>query len=229
MVTAPDDLSGRFFTPLVLAKKIYIPAIVNRWKGFYLSTMKSLIYFCFLFPSLTTVAQPAPPQREDSLTYADLLKSVKEVELSDSLYINASTRLKNPLDTNTVKKWFAFILGSANNNRLKNRSYYLSGKITVNEHFDLLILLEKKKKDDSASVQVVYLITTKKDGAYIASIEAAVAGIRKKSNYNISSWLYKDNKIVIDSEFTVNETYYTDLTNYKINKGGRFILSPKYD
>ena len=184
--------------------------------------MKRLIFPCFLFSCLTTTAQ-------ESQTYAGLLNSTDEVQLSDSLHITAALRQMNLLDSLTVKKWFSLVFDFTDNDRLKNRSYYLAGKITSAGNFDLLVLLEQKKKSDSTGVQVVYLITTKKDGTYIASIEAAAAGIRKKSSYNTSSWLYKDYKIVLDSKITINQKSYDDLTNYKINSGGRFILYPKYE
>ncbi len=186
--------------------------------------MKKLISFCFLFSglSITIAAQVVP-------AYEDLLKNTQEVQLSDSLHINGKPLQKKLLDSVTVKKWFSNVLPGTINNRLKNRNYYLTGKITGNDHFNMLVLLEEKKRSDSTSVQVVYLITTKKDGTYIASIEAAITGIRKKSSYNTSSWLYKDNKVVLDSRITVNEKSYDDVTSYKINGGGRFILSPKYE
>ncbi len=176
---------------------------------------------CLLFSSLASTSQSGP-------TYADILNSTEEVQLSDSLLINAGPQQKNLLDSIAVKKWFSNAFPGAGNNRIKNRNYYLTGKITHNENFDLLVLLEEKKRNDSTSVQVVYLITSKKDGTYIASIEAAVTGVRKKTSYNTSSWLYKDNKVVLTSKMTINQKSYDDLMNYKINGGGRFILYPKY-
>ncbi len=184
--------------------------------------MKRFISWCIIFSSLTASAQ-------DGQSYTDLLLLGEEVELTDSLNINAEPLQKNLIDSNLVKKWFSPLLGSGNNSRLKNRNYYLTGKITSNEIFNLLVMMEKKKKTDSASVQVIYLVTTKKDGTYIASIQAAVTGTRKRTNYNTSSWLYKDYRVVLDSKMTVNDKSYTDLANYKINKGGRFILYPKYE
>lgn len=166
---------------------------------------------------------------QDSLSYSDLLKSTEEILLTDSLNISAEPEQKNLLDSVVVKKWFSGILPGTANNRLKNRNYYLAGKVTRNENFDLLVLLEEKKKSDSNSVQVAYLISIKKNGTYIASLEAAVTGIKKKTSYNTSSWLYKNNKIVLISKMTVNQKSYDDLMNYKINGGGRFILYPKYE
>ncbi len=183
--------------------------------------MKRLISICLFFSWLTTAAQ-------DGLEYADLQITTEEVWLSDSLQINATVFQKNPLDSITVKKWFSNLFSGTAKNRLKNRNYYLTGKITSNEYFDLLILQEEKKRSDSSSVQVVYLITCKKDGTYIASLEAAIAGIRKKSTYNTFTWLFKDNKIVLTSKMTVNGKSYDDLMNYKITNKGRFILYPKY-
>ena len=183
--------------------------------------MKRLISICLFFSWLTTAAQ-------DGLEYADLQITTEEVWLSDSLQINATVFQKNPLDSITVKKWFSNLFSGTAKNRLKNRNYYLTGKITSNEYFDLLILQEEKKRSDSSSVQVVYLITCKKDGTYIASLEAAIAGIRKKYTYNTFTWLFKDNKIVLTSKMTVNGKSYDDLMNYKITNKGRFILYPKY-
>jgi len=176
----------------------------------------------FIFSGLASAAQ-------DKSDYDSLLSLAEEVKLSDSIYINAEPKQNNLLDSSSVKKWFLPLLGSGTNNRLKNRAYYLAGKITSNEIFNLLVLMEKKKKTDTAGVQVVYLVTTKKDGTYIASIEAAVGGVKRKSAYNTSSWLYKDFRVVLDSRITVNDKSYNDLSNYKINKGGRFILYPKYE
>jgi hypothetical protein len=184
--------------------------------------MRKLIFLFCIFSGLHSAAQ-------DKSAYDSLLTLAEEVELSDSLHINAEPKRKNLLDSSSVKKWFSPLLGSGPNNRLKNRAYYLAGKITSNEIFNLLVLMEKKKKTDSAGVQVVYLVTTKKDGTYIASIEAAIGGIKRKSSYNTSSWLYKDFRVVLDSKMTVNDKSYYDLSNYKINKGGRFILYPKYE
>ncbi len=195
--------------------------IVYSGKDFYLSAMKRLMFLLFVFSWLTSGAQ-------EGNTYTGLLNLTKEVQLKDSLQITAISTQLSFLDTPTLKKWFSPVFDFANNDRLKNRNYYLEGKITSRENFDLLVLLEQKQRDDSSSAQVVYLITTKKDGTYIASIEAAIAGIRKKSTYNTTSWLYKDHKIVQNSRFTLNEKSYDDWVKYKINDGGRFILYPKY-
>jgi len=89
-------------------------------------------------------------------------------------------------------------------------------------------MVEEKKRSDSTNVQVTYLITSKKDGKYISSLEVAVTGAKKKSSYNTSSWLYKDFKIMKDSKMTINDKPINDLAVYKINNGGRFILYPNY-
>ena len=183
--------------------------------------MKSLIFLVFLCSAINAMSQ------QDG-SYAAMLRSTEEIQLTDSLLIDAGQWKLKRLDTVDVKKWFAPILGSANNNRLKNRGYYLAGKITSSNSFDLLVLLEEKRKGDTASVQVIYLISLKKDGQYIASLEAAVSGTKKKSSYNTSSWLYKDFKVLKDSKITINDKSLNDLAVYKINGGGRFILYPNY-
>lgn len=160
--------------------------------------------------------------------YTELLKTINEVPLTDSLLLNAVEVETTPLDTFTIKKWFTQALSVANNNRLQNREYYLTGKITTNNNFDLLVVVEQKKKADVTGTQVVYLVSTKKNGGYISSLEVAVAGIKNKSTYNTSSLLYKDNKIKLDTKFNLNDSLHADMSVYKINKNGRFLLAPSY-
>ena len=185
--------------------------------------MKRLFLLYFLFTTLGAIAQ-----KETS--YVAMLSATEEIELKDSLEINAVAWKLRRLDSVDVKKWFSPILGTANNNRVKNRGYYLGGKFTTHENFDLLVLLEEKKKKDSSNsaVQVIYFVTTKKDGKYIASLEVAITGAKKKTSYNTTSWLYKDFKIMKDSKLIVNEKLFDDLAVYKINGGGRFILYPNF-
>lgn len=183
--------------------------------------MKKLVFSVFLFTCVNAGSQPLLP-------YEELINSTPEIQLTDSLNINVLLTEKRKIDSIIVKKMFSFVLPSSANNRLKNRNYYLSGKITTGTNFNLLVLLEEKKKADSNSAQVLYLVTTKKDGSYIASIEAAVVGNRKKSTYNTSCWLFKDYSVVQDSKIITNERSYATLTKYTINGGGRFILAPNY-
>jgi hypothetical protein len=178
--------------------------------------------YCF-FSSLTASAQ------NDSLSYTSLLSTTQEVYFTDSISINNNQWQLNLLDTNTVKEWFSYLLPSSANNRLKNRNYYLAGKVTTNNIFDLIIVLEEKKKTDSSTSQVVYLITNKKDGSHIATLEILVTGTRKKSNFITSSWLYKDYRVVQQSKIIINQQRTIgELKQYKINTAGRFILSANY-
>ncbi len=183
--------------------------------------MKRLLLFIYFFSCIIV-------QGQDSIGYTNLLHSVAELKITDSLKINAEQTDLHLLDSLSVKKWFSRLLPSGTNNRLKNRSYCLTGKMTSHPNFDLLLVQEQKKKDDTSSVQVVYLVSTKKDGTYISSLEVAVNGNRKRSFYNITSWIYKDYQIVQDNQIIVNEKAYGDMSYYKINGGGRFILASNY-
>ena len=186
--------------------------------------MRWLVSLFFLFSSLTATGQ----QDSASYTYRDLLNSTNEIFISDSISINNNQWHLNLMDTTVVKNWFPHLLPATLNNRLKNRNYYLAGKITTNNSFDLVIVLEEKKKADSSTSQVVYLITNKKDGTYIASLEIVVTGTRKKSNFITSSWLYKDYSVVQNSKIIINQHTIADLKLYRINTTGRFILSANY-
>lgn len=188
---------------------------------FYLYRVKQLLILFLLFSSFRTTAQQAA-------TYTELLKIASEINLNDSLLLSSFDKSINPVDTTTVKKWFSQVLSGSQNSKLKNRDFFLAGKITSNENFDLYILVEDKKKADTSVMQVVHLVTTKKDGHYIASFKAAITGTKKRSSYNTSSWLYKGFNIVQDSKIITSTASLADVTQYRINNTGRFIMSSNF-
>lgn len=154
--------------------------------------------------------------------YIKLLANVKDLMITDSMHITTENWELQKLDTNDVKKWFAPLLGTGNNNRLKNRSYYLTGKIVNNPGYDLLLILEQKMKSDNGT-QVLHFVTTKKEGNYIAHFEASVNGIKKNSTYNTQSTLYQGQRIRKLEEITVNGKTITTVEHFRINNAGRFI------
>lgn len=165
---------------------------------------------------------------QDTLSYSSLLQTAEEWVISDSILIDAGSQPHNLIDTPMVKSWLSSLLPSTPNNRLKRRNYYLNGKITRHEKFDILLVQEEKKQRDSTDAQVMYLITLKKDGTYIASLEASISGVKRNSVYNTHSWLYPDFRLLLLSRMQVNKKLMEDTMKYHINNGGRFILEPKY-
>jgi hypothetical protein len=162
---------------------------------------------------------------QDALTYTQLLDRNEEIELTDSLFVTTLNKKMVEVDSITVRKWFSPVLTYSQNGKLKNRDFFLAGKITSYQNFDLFVLVEEKKnKNDSSAMQVVHLITTHKDGVYISSFKAAVTGTKKKSNYNTSSWLFKDLNIVQNSKIITSTASMADITQYKITNTGRFIM-----
>lgn len=184
--------------------------------------MKRLILVILIGSCLQLAAQEA-------MNYPELLASTKEIDISDSLNFDTEPEEVTALDSNTVKKWFATVLPPNASNKFKNREFSLVGKLTANENFDLLVLLEKKRRSDSTGTQVIYLISTKKTGEFIASLKAAVGGTRKRTGYNISSCLYKDYRIIQDSRMTVDNKDINDMGYYKITAGGRFVSHPRFE
>lgn len=185
--------------------------------------MNRLILFYIL------ITAPFLSGAQEARDYTRLLEQTHELRITDSLLFQPEPASMTPLDSQTIKQWFPQVLPANAANKFKNRSFALAGKMTGNPQFDLLILCEEKRKSDSSGTQVVYLVSVKKTGEYIASIKAAVGGSKKKTAYNISSWLYRDLKIVQDSRIQIDDRSYNDMVYYKINNGGRFVSYPRFD
>jgi hypothetical protein len=178
--------------------------------------MKALLILGFMILRNISFSQ-AP------MSYSDLLAVSPEIPFSDSLRFDSTSNDATLLDSSTLTTWFLPVLsnGAA---KLKNKTYALSGKITGNENFDLFVLREEKRKNDSITTVVSFLISMKKNGEYIASIQTAVAGTKKKSSYNINACLYKDNRLIVDSKIGSGKELLEDRVYYKISNSGRFII-----
>jgi hypothetical protein len=176
--------------------------------------MKTLLLFLLLLSSKSWA-------QTDS-SFARLLASVNDIEIKDSLPLTTENWTLQRIDSNDVKKWFRAIIGTGINNRLKNRSYFLAGKISSHPSFDILFILEEKKKSDS--VQVMHLITTKNSGQYISSLEVAVNGNKRQSVYNTSSTLFPDFTLRKNELMTIGDKSLLNIENYRITDNGRFML-----
>jgi hypothetical protein len=176
--------------------------------------MKPLLLF-FLFLPFKSWSQT------DS-SFARFLASANEMEIKDSLPLTTDNWDLQRIDSNDVKKWFRAIIGSGINNRLKNRSYFLAGKISSHPGFDIIFILEEKKKSDS--VQVMHLITTKNSGQYISSLEVAVNGSKRQSVYNTSSTLFPDFTLRKNELMSFGDKSLLNIKNYRITDNGRFML-----
>src|SRR5438874_2286167 len=107
--------------------------------------MKRLLLICAICSGIAVRGQ-------SPLGYEELLGNTKEIKIADSLFLDPGTDEAAPVDSNTIKKWFAPVLSSGAN-KFKNKNYSILGKITANENFDLLVLQEEKMKDDTVTIR----------------------------------------------------------------------------
>jgi hypothetical protein len=171
----------------------------------------------------TTLVCVANASAQEEYSYAELLSKTIELNVDDSLNVKDLEHNMSTIDSATAAKWFSNVFSTSTTGKLKNRNFYIAGKITTDNYFDLLLLAEEKKKDDTTTLQIFYLVTTRKDGACIASFKAALNGMSKRVNYNVSSCLYKNFKIIQDSKISFPHESISDLTEYMITGKGKFI------
>jgi hypothetical protein len=159
-------------------------------------------------------------------SFTRILASTDEITVADSLEVQTANWKSIRMDSTDVKKYFSPLLGSITNNRLKNRSYFLLGKISSEPLFNVFLVLEEKKRSDTTETRVLYAVTTKKDGKFISSLELAVTGPKKKTNYDTHSCIYPGLVIRKQSSLNVNDETLTSSEIYKVLNSGRFVLSP---
>jgi hypothetical protein len=182
--------------------------------------MKHLILSMLLAGSTLLHAQ-------EKTGYKELLASVNEIILTDSLCFSKCPEALNTLDTSTVKQIFRPLYHSTGKAWGNTLSWSLAGKITTYPNYDLLLLIEKNKGKDSLCFNTLHLITMSKEGSYIASFGLYINRNTAYSSYSTSSYLYKDLSIVQHTNVFASFKKFGGSNAYKINEEGMFVYYAK--
>ena len=212
--------------------------------------MRFLYTIFFLLITLSIAAQ-----KESTLK--EVLKTTAEISITDSILINYFSLKKTVLDNPTAESFFKLIYPKEKQGDPK-AGYFVAGKITSHKDFDILLLCSEKTTTtrysnelamipgDPSIIKELYFVLLDKDGNYKNDFLAAmnyeaVNDLQKTTIRNISSWIYKDLKIVQYVEAEPKPTNYdispfvkveTKAINfsmeYHINDYGVFVAYPKY-
>jgi hypothetical protein len=161
--------------------------------------------------------------------HTQVLNMTKEIKIIDRVYLDIPNLDKTELDNITAHRFFKNLYGT-NNPLPVDTKYYISGKITKHPDFDLLLLYSEKHPSDSLNDFNLLLLTTRKDGSYISSLDAAsdihfMRNNKMQSN-RIRSYLYSDMRIKQENEISaMNRKFQME---YRINEYGVFVSYPKY-
>jgi hypothetical protein len=188
---------------------------------FYLYNMKKLTFLLALAISTGVMAQKP-------FTYSDLLKSGTELTNSDSINISIEMQNKKPVDSITIKNLFPPLYQQPGG-FWKNTSYWLAGKITSFNNYNLVLIYQENEGKDSSHLRSVYLVTLKKEGAFLYNLAAAWKRDRSASKSSVGeAWLYlKNAKLVIKSKVRTGDKESESRSEYRIDESGNFVSQPK--
>ena len=212
--------------------------------------MRFLYTIFFLLITLSIAAQ-----KESTLK--EVLKTTAEISITDSILINYFSLKKTVLDNPTAESFFKLIYPKEKQGDPK-AGYFVAGKITSHKDFDILLLCSEKTTTtrysnelamipgDPSIIKELYFVLLDKDGNYKNDFLAAmnyeaVNDLQKTTIRNISSWIFKDLKIVqkIETESRPANVEVTSSLNretrsmnfsmeYHINEYGVFVAYPRY-
>jgi hypothetical protein len=208
-------------------------------------------FFCTIF--LLSVILFASAQKP--LTFKEVLKTTKEIAITDSFLIDYSSVEKADLDKNTGASFFK-IIERKEGDSLEEADYSIVGKITTHKDFDILLVGTEKSiiirssnnlatMPDRSIIRELFLVLLDKEGNYKNNFLAAMNFTRKDYEKNItrkiSSLVYSDLKIIqhtlteswpsyiIYLPFAKNDTKTFNFSmEYHINDYGVFVAYPKY-
>ena len=194
---------------------------------------------------------------QKALTFKDVLKTAKEIVITDSFLIDYSSLEKMDLDKNTGTS-FSKIIERKESDSLREAGYSVAGKITSHKDFDILLVCIEKSiatrslhdlsamPVDRSIIKELFFVLLDKEGNYKNNFLAAMDYRRKDYEKNItskiSSQVYTNLKKII--QYTVTESWpsyliylpfaktdsktFTFLMEYRINDYGVFVAYPNY-
>lgn len=184
--------------------------------------MKPFTFFVLLCISLTGTAQ-------NGLTYNQVLNLTKEIKVIDRLYLDISNLEKTELDPSTAHQLFKRAFGT-NNGSSNDAKYFICGKITRHPDFNLFFLYSEKSTTDSIRNFNLILLTTRKDGTYVSTLEAASDLYYTRNNkpqfHKTRSYLYND--FIIKQENVISAMNKKFEAEYRINDYGVIVFYPKW-
>lgn len=189
-------------------------------------------------------------------TFKEVLKTAKEISITDSILIHYYSGERIPLDHSTGES-FLKIISPSEEQSFQNAVFFVAGKITSHKDFDILLLCAEKSFSsrylesydpnpiDGNQTKDLFFILLDKEGGYknnfLAAREFRIKDFDKNITRKISSTVYSYFKIIqhtvtdhwpsylIYLPFTKNSTKeYSSSMEYHINDYGVFVAYPKF-
>lgn len=182
--------------------------------------MKHLILSFLLAGSYTLYAQK-------NTDYHTLINSVPEIEFTDSIAFDDYPENSIFIDSIQVRSFFRQLYHTSGKNWGSQLHWWLSGKITHNNNYDLLLLVEKNEGEDGICFNTVHLVSMSKDGEYIAALGLYINRNNNTTRYTASSLLFKDLSIIQNTRIYASSKNFGGRNEYKINEEGRFVYYAK--
>ncbi len=180
--------------------------------------MKALFCICLLFSSTFLRAQVGA-------SYLDLLNKTSEITIVDSFLVETATVELTAIDTLTLLTFFQSIYPPLNAKGQNTTNYFISGKITSNPNFDMLLVTTRRETDDNGRYESVYLLTKKKDGSNISILSLALRR-EKESMLHSYAWMHKDNRIFVSTNVRSMDKISSGIMEYRISNDGFFEYYP---
>lgn len=170
------------------------------------------------------LAVSAGVSAQKPLTYYEALNQSMELTFTDSLNITIDFPGKRPLDSITVKNLFPPLYQQPGS-FWRSTSYWLAGKITSFKNYNLILIYQENEGTDSSSLKSVYLVTLKKEGAFLYNLAVAWKRVRSASKSSAGeAWLYKkDAQLIIKSKLRTGDRESESRNEYKIDQSGNFV------
>lgn len=161
------------------------------------------------------------------VTYNELLKRAREINLTDSFLVDVSTVDRVELDSVVLTMHFSSLYPPLETVQQAPMHYYFSGKLTSHPQFNLLLVSTRREQPGLPPYEAVYLLTTKKDGTHISSLSVATRK-EKGTILEASAWLHKDFRVFVHTSMRAGDKIFTGRSEYRINEEGRFIYYPHW-
>lgn len=166
---------------------------------------------------------------QNTSSYHDWLKNIKEIPVKDSIHINIPEELPPAENPENIKTYITPLYNPDLKQAGHSSSYHTLGKITGSPDYNILLLYKYKFYNDSLIFRNLFLVTMdKKTGKQLHLQMVADNSVYRKDKSISNSWFFKNGLIKVNTRRALIGSEIVHNMEFTINSWGTIVAQPKW-
>jgi hypothetical protein len=182
--------------------------------------MKQLILIIALLAVKMAFTQTIKP-------YPEWLTGIKEITVTDSIYFDVPDQHPGAEDPGIIKSFFYPLYTPDNEQTKQPATYHVTGKITSNADYDIVLLYKYKWHSDSLISRQLFMNTMSKSGKMLHFQLIAQHSLYRNDQTTSSCWFFKPGVLKVATNRTVMGNNLLHTMEFIINHHGVIVAQTR--